>query len=238
MTRHRLIVTAIALASLAVPSTAMARDRDHDKMRDSWEKHFKLNTHKNDAGKDKDRDGLKNLQEFRAGTNPRRKDSDEDGIRDDNEGAGTIKSFDSATGVLVIDQFDSDQDLTGKVDSTTKIECEGAENEHGDTRGDGTPEDHARDGADDNSGPGNASDDGDRHGDNSGPGNANDDQPGETEHADDDDRGDDDQRADDDPNQPACNADSLTVGRTVKEAKLNQGDDGPADVFHEIELAG
>jgi hypothetical protein len=222
MTRHRLIVTAIALASLAVPSTAMARDRDHDKMRDSWEKHFKLNTHKNDAGKDKDRDGLKNLQEFRAGTNPRQKDSDDDGIRDDNEGAGTIKSFDSATGVLVIDQFDSDQDLTGKVDATTKIECEGADDEHGDTRGDGTPEDHARDGADD---------DGDRSGSNSGPSDNS--GPG---NADDDDRGDDDRHADDNPNQPACNADSLVAGKTVKEAKLNQGDDGPADVFHEIEL--
>src|SRR3954471_13735468 len=162
MTRHRLIVTAIALASLAVPSTAMARDRDHDKMRDSWEKHFKLNTHKNDARKDKDRDGLRNLTEFRAGTNPRKKDSDGDGIRDNREGAGTIRSFDPATGVLVIDLFDSDQDLTGKVAApTAEIQCEDdeIEGEHGDNRRD--DDEHGDDSRQTRDG----SDDGDRSGD-------------------------------------------------------------------------
>ena len=235
MPRNRFIIaTAVALAALVVPSAANAADRDHDRMRDSWEKHFRLNTHKNDARKDKDRDGLKNIEEYRGDTNPRRRDSDNDGVRDSREGAGTIKSFDSATGVLVIDLFGSDSDLTGKVDSSTKIECEDegddddrptTGNTTGDTRGDGTPEDRAaRDGSD-NSGPGNA-EDGDRQEDNSGPGNASDD---DRRHGDDD-RGDDDER------EFACNADWLDVGRTVKEAELNEGDDGPADVFDEIEL--
>src|SRR3954453_8879680 len=138
MNRYRSIVAGgVALAALAVPAAANAADRDHDHMRDSREKHLKPNTHSNRAGKDKDRDGLKNLEEFHAGTNPRRKDSDDDGVRDDREGAGTIKSFDAATGVLVIDLFDSDQDLTGKVDpATTEIECEDdeIEGEHGDNR--------------------------------------------------------------------------------------------------------
>jgi hypothetical protein len=235
MTRHRLIITAVALAALAAPSAASAADRDHDHMRDSWEKHFKLNPHKNDGKKDKDRDGLKNLQEFRAGTNPGRRDTDKDGIRDDKEGAGVIKSFDAATGVLVIDLFASDTDLTGKVDSTTKIECEGDDDNTptptGDTRGDGTPEDHARDGADDNSGSGHSGDDGDRSGTNSGPSDNS--GPGRV---DDDDRGDDDPRGDDNPEHSTCTADALVAGRTVKEAKLNRGDDGPADVFHEVEV--
>jgi hypothetical protein len=232
MTRNRsMIATAIALAGLAVPSAASAADRDHDKMRDSWEKHFKLNPRKNDARRDKDRDGLKNLAEYRAGTNPRKRDTDGDGVRDNREGAGTIKSFDAATGVLVIDQFDSDQDLTGKVDSTTKIECEDERGDApagGDTRGDGTPEDNpkARDGSDDNSGPGSGGEDNSGPGnateDNSGPGNAHDD--GEREHGDDDD------------DDVACGPDALVVGRTVKEAELNEGDDGPAGVFDEIEL--
>src|SRR5215217_7880615 len=152
MTRNRsIIATAVAPAA---PSAASAADRDHDHMRDSWEKHFKLNTHRNDARKDKDRDGLKNLQEFRAGTNPRHRDSDEDGVRDDHEGAGTIKSFDPATGVLVIDLFAGDEDLTGRVDpATTEIECEDdrIEGEHGDNRRDDDEagDDHkARDGSD------------------------------------------------------------------------------------------
>ena len=230
MTRNRsMIATAIALAALAVPSAASAADRDHDKMRDSWEKHFKLNTHRNDARKDKDRDGLKNLQEFRAGTNPGRKDSDDDGVRDDREGAGTIKSFDATTGVLVIDLFDSDQDLTGKVDpARTEIECEDdqIEGEHGDNRRD--DDEHG----DDSRQSRDVNDDGDRSGSNSGPsansgpGSDGDPEDVEREHGDHD---------DDEPNE-ACNADSLTVGRTVKEAELNEGDDGPADVFDEIEL--
>src|SRR3954447_14812982 len=167
MTRNRFIIaSAIALTALAVPTAAQAADRDHDHMRDSWEKHFKLNTHRNDARKDKDRDGLKNLEEFHAGTNPRRKDSDDDGVRDDREGAGTIKSFDAATGVLVIDLFDSDQDLTGKVDpATTEIECEDdeIEGEHGDNQRD--DDDHG----DDDRRSRDGSDDGDRSEGNSGP---------------------------------------------------------------------
>ena len=226
MTRYRsIIATATALAALAVPAAANAADRDHDHMRDSWEKHFKLNTHRNDARKDKDRDGLQNVQEFRAGTNPRSKDSDDDGVRDDREGAGTIKSFDAATGTLVIDLFDSDQDLTGKVDpATTEIECEDDEIEgrHGDNRRNddahGDDSRQTRDGSDDgdqsgsNSGPS----------DNSGPGSDGDPEDVQREHGDHD---------DDEPNE-ACNADALTVGRTVKEAELRDG----SDVFTEIEL--
>jgi opacity protein-like surface antigen len=228
MTRHRsIIAAAVSLAVLAAPAGASAADRDHDKMRDSWEKHFKLNTHKNDARGDKDHDGLRNLSEFRAGTNPRKRDTDGDHVRDDREGAGTIKSFDTTTGVLTIDLFDSDQDLTGKVDSTTKIECENeAEHQAGE---------HARHGSDDNSGPGNATED------NSGPGNATEDNSGPGREGDDrgDDRGDDngDDRGDDRGDDEAtCGPEALVVGRTVKEAELNEGDDGPADVFHEIEL--
>jgi opacity protein-like surface antigen len=217
MNKRVITIMALALAALALPAaTASAADRDHDRMRDSWEKHYKLNTHKNDARKDRDRDGLRNIDEFRAGTSPRQKDSDDDGIRDDDEGAGTIKSFDQSTGVLVIDVFDSDTDLTGKVDATTKIECddEGDDDDKVETR--------RRDGADDNSGPGNAEDRGDgEHGD------REDGDSGDGEHGD----------RDDDAQQPGCDASALTVGRTVKEAELNEGDDGPADVFHEIELA-
>jgi hypothetical protein len=221
MTRHRsIIAAAVSLAVLAAPAAASAADRDHDKMRDSWEKHFKLNTHKNDARKDKDRDGLTNLQEFRAGTNPRKKDTDNDGIRDDREGAGTIKAFDAQTGVLTIDQFDSDQDLTGKVDSTTEIDCEGAEDHAGE---------HARDGSDGNSGPGNAGED------NSGPGREGDDGDREDHSGPgrEDDQGDDDG---DNQGQATCGPADLVVGATVQEAQLNEGDDGPADVFHEIKI--
>lgn len=241
---HRLISTAIALVALAAPSAASAADRDHDKMRDSWEKRFGLNRKKNDARKDKDRDGLRNRQEFRLGTNPRDKDSDDDGRRDGREGAGTIKSFDAATGRLVIDLFRGG-DLTGTVDATTEIECE----DHRPAPA-GTPDDNtrAREGAEDddrsgsNSGPGSGdrSDDDDNSGsnsgpsENSGPGNADDpDRPGDN---DDDDRDEGEDRDNDDEDEFVCGTEWLDEGRLVKEAELNSGDDGPAGVFDEIEL--
>ena len=228
MTRHRLIPTAIALAALAAPSVASAADRDHDNMRDSWEKRFGLSTKKKNGNKDRDRDGLKNLHEYRSGMNPRDRDSDDDGRRDGREGAGKIKSFDAETGVLVIDRFRGD-DLTGKVDSSTEIECEDHSRRHhngdddgpndtsgngtpedgpGDTRGDGTPEDNKVLAKSDD-------DDDDRSGSNSGPGSG------------DDRRGEDDDR---------CGAENLKAGRIVKEAELHTGDDGPHDVFDEIEV--
>jgi hypothetical protein len=127
------------------------------------------------------------------------------GFRDDNEGAGTVKSFDASTRALVIDLFDSDTDVTGKVDSTTKIECD----DENDDAPAPTTTSRQRDGADDDNSGGRQGDDDDEQG-----GRAEDDQ------------------------QPGCDASALTAGRVVKEAKLNEGDDGPADVFHEIELAG
>lgn len=229
MTRHRLIPAAIAVALLAAPAGATAADRDNDNMRDSWEKRYGLSTKKKNGKKDRDRDGLKNLAEYRAGLNPRDKDTDNDGRRDGREGAGKIQSFNSETGELVIKTFRGGT-LTGKVDSTTEIECEDhsrrdssdddgpndtsgngtPEDGPGDTRGDGTPEDNkvaAKSGGDDG--------DDDRSGSNSGSGS-----------------GDDRSGGDDD----RCGAENLVAGRTVKEAELHTGDDGAQDVFDEIEV--
>jgi opacity protein-like surface antigen len=218
--KHRLLIAAIlALVALAVPAgaTAKSADRDHDRMPDKWEKKFGLNTHKNDARKDKDSDGLRNAAEYTAGTNPSDADSDDDGVGDDDEHAGTIASFDRTTGALTINLFGGGT-LTGKVDATTEIKCDD-EGEHG------TPG-HQRRGADDQGGDdsrGNPAPAGTTQPQpgSSGPGNANDD-------------GDDDEQGA--PQQPPCDTTALTAGRTVKEAKLNEANDGPADVFHEIEL--
>jgi hypothetical protein len=163
----RICALLVALAALALPATALAKDGDHDRMPDKWEKKFGLNRHKNDARKDRDHDGLRNLAEFQAGTNPNDADTDNDGTGDDQEQAGKVVSFDSSTGTLTISLFGGGT-LTGVVNGDTEIECEGADQGNaqapaGDTRGDGTPEDRvmARDGADD--GPGH--DQGDDHGD-------------------------------------------------------------------------
>lgn len=220
-------VLAVMVGVLALPSVAGAADRDRDRMPDSWEKRFGLNTKKNDARRDRDRDGLRNLEEYRAGTSPRSRDSDGDGRRDDRERAGRVQSFDSATGELTITLFGGGS-ITGIVNSSTELKCDdeddspstGGGGATGDTRGDGTPEDNkvlARHSSDDDD-----DDDDDR----SGRGRGGDD--------DDDDRGDEDDRRGGDRDR-TCPSGALKPGAIVKEADVTGN--GTQTIFDEIELA-
>ncbi|MFL5871104.1 MAG: hypothetical protein ACJ75R_08475 [Solirubrobacterales bacterium] len=137
-------VAAVAAALIATPAQA-AKDRNHDRIPDRWEKKNDLSLKHDQAKRDQDRDGLANRGEFEAGLDPRDADTDNDGVEDGDEGAGTIVSFNADTGELTIDLFNGG-DLTGTVTGDTEIKCE--------------------DEADDDE----AGDDGDRSGSNSGPG--------------------------------------------------------------------
>jgi hypothetical protein len=121
-----LLVAISVLAMLAVPSLAAAkqRDRNHDRIPDRWEKRHRLSTKVNQAQRDQDRDRLRNRAEFLAGTNPRKADTDGDGISDGDENAGTIASFNPASGRLVIGLFGGDT-VSGLVTEETEIECGG-----------------------------------------------------------------------------------------------------------------
>jgi hypothetical protein len=213
-----------ALALLAMPGLAAAKDGNHDRIPDRWEKRHQLSLNVNQARRDQDRDHLRNRAEFLAGDNPRDRDSDDDGVADGHEQAGTIVSFDQQTGRLVIDLFGNDT-VAGLVTDQTEIECEddsgatassqgsgsgeaepgddhGGENEAGDDEGnDG--EEAGDDDGEDNSGPG----------DNSGAGKENDDQ-------------------DDRP----CTTAELVPGAVVEEAELKI-ENGQA-IFDEVELSG
>ena len=112
-----------ALALLAMPGLAAAKDRNNDRIPDRWEKRHKLSLKFNQARKDQDRDQLRNRAEFLAGTDPRLSDSDGDGVKDGDEQAGTISSFDPETGRLVIDFFGTDT-IAGFVTDSTEIKCE------------------------------------------------------------------------------------------------------------------
>src|SRR5436309_11985038 len=98
-----LAAAAIGLMLVALPGSAAARDRNHDRIPDRWERHHHLSLHKNQARRDQDRDALRNRKEWKAGLDPRDADSDSDGVEDGDEGAGTITSFDQ--GVLTINLF-------------------------------------------------------------------------------------------------------------------------------------
>jgi hypothetical protein len=168
-------IGAMALAAIALPASAAARDRNHDRIPDKWEKKFNLSLKVNQGHRNQDHDGLNNRQEFVAGDNPRDADSDNDGIPDGKEDAGTIESFDPATGMLVINVF-NDGTVSGLVTSNTEIKCENeneAENEvenenemdnrdgGGDTSGSGSSNSGS---GEDNSGPDSTSS-GDQQGD-------------------------------------------------------------------------
>ncbi|HET7454370.1 MAG TPA: hypothetical protein VFJ76_02505 [Solirubrobacterales bacterium] len=236
-----------ALALLAMPGLAAAKDRNHDHIPDKWEKKHHLSLKTNQAHKNQDGDRLRNRAEFLAGDNPRDADSNDDGVMDGEDNAGTIVSFDSGTGRLTIDLFGGEA-ISGLVDEGTEIKCEdnsgasassegtgpgeeagdddgGEEVEPGDDGGgqeevgddDGQGEEEP---GDDNGGEEVGDDDGGGSGDNSGPGSENS-GPGNGDDAD---------------GGSTCTTADLVPGAVVQEAELKVAN-GQA-TFEEVELSG
>jgi hypothetical protein len=76
-------IAAMLVASLAIfAAAALARDRNHDQLPDSWEKHNNLSLKVKQAKRDPDRDKLNNRDEYKSKTNPRKADTDNDGLKD------------------------------------------------------------------------------------------------------------------------------------------------------------
>ncbi len=203
-----------ALALLALPSAAAAKDRNNDRIPDRWEKRHHLSLEVKQTTRDQDRDHLRNRAEFLSGNDPRDRDSDDDGVMDDDENAGRIASFDPAGGRLVIDLFGGDS-VSGIVNGDTRIRCEG-EDRHSDASASHDVEDSS--GPSDNSGPNDPAEGAD---DQQG------EQPGEDQVA-------EDQQGHDDDNANCTTAD-LVAGTVVEEAELELAN-GVA-TFEEVELA-
>jgi len=218
----RLTTFAIAaiglLALLALPAVAAAKDRNHDRIPDRWEKRHHLSLSVNQAHRDQDRDRLRNRAEFLAGDNPRNADSDGDGVPDGEENAGTVQSFGTESGKLVIALFGGET-LSGLVNQETEIKCEDehstASASHDD--GEGSSGNQGEEEPGDDYGEGAVSDD---HGDHSGPGS-----PSSGPGGDEDGEG-----------EANCTAADLVPGAVVQEAEL-KASSGTA-TFEEVELAG
>ncbi len=212
-----------ALAILVLPGLAGAKDGNDDRIPDRWEKRHRLSLKADQSRRDQDRDHLRNLAEFRAGDNPRDRDSDDDGVVDGEENAGTIASFDAASGKLVIDLFGNDT-IAGLVTDRTEIKCE---DEHSSGEASSSHEvepgdDHGGQGnepGDDNGGHGEEADDDHDDGDNSGPGSSN---SGPGGH-------------DDNGTGANCTTADLVPGTVVEEAELEI--EHGAATFDEVELA-
>jgi hypothetical protein len=193
----------------ALQGQAAAKDGNNDRIPDSWERHHHLSLKVDQRHRDQDHDGLANRGEFRGDFRPHDRDSDNDGVEDGDENAGTIQSFNSDTGRLVINLFSGDT-VSGLVTSDTEIECEGPNEAEGDNH-DGEHGDENESGDDrlardsENSGPGS---------ENSGPGNEGDEN--------------------DEHGERDCSAADLTPDTVVHEAELDVS--GAGVVFEEIEL--
>ncbi|MCW2988018.1 MAG: peptidase papain [Solirubrobacterales bacterium] len=213
-----------AVALLAMPGIAAAKDRNHDHIPDRWEKCHNFSLSVNQAGRDQEGDHLRNLGEFKAGDNPRNADSDNDGVMDGEENAGTIASFDAASGKLVINLFNADT-VSGLVTTETEIKCEGVDNSSSSaSTSSGEPEPGDDNGGqgeepgDDNGGNGEEQGDDNGGSDNSGPGSSN---SGPGSH------GDNGEAAN-------CTTADLIPGAVVQQAELEI--QNGAATFHEVEL--
>jgi hypothetical protein len=134
------VMLAVA-ASLMLAGGAFAKDRNHDRIPDKWERHHHLSLHHKQGRRDQDHDGLKNRGEFRAHLNPRDADTDNDGIDDGDEHPGEVKSFEN--GVLTISLANGGE-VTGAVTDDTEVQCD---DDPGDDRGEDEGEDHHGDDA-------------------------------------------------------------------------------------------
>ena len=134
-----LFATLAALALIAVPATASAKDRNGSGIPDRWEKSHGLSLKKNQARRDQDRDGLRNKGEWKAKTNPRDRDSDNDGLSDGREvrnggdpldggvadltdGLATVTAWDPATSRLEV-TLTAGGSVSGQVTEFTGIRC-------------------------------------------------------------------------------------------------------------------
>ena len=226
---------ALALMVVVFGGTAVAKDRNGDRIPDKWEKKFDLSLKVDQANKDQDRDKVDNLNEFRERTNPRVKDTNHNGRPDgkeDSDHDGLNNMGEDQTANLPDDQ---DTDNNGVEDgaenagtiasfdgTTLTIDLAGGGQVSGTVdattriRCETEDEHEADDNSGSNSGPGTASSSSDDGSDQSGENEPGDDNGGASEGPGDD--------------GSVCTTADLTAGTAVHEAELE------GTTFEKVEL--
>jgi hypothetical protein len=144
--KFALAMALCVVASLMLAGGAFARDRNHDRIPDKWEKSHHLSLKHKQGRRDQDHDGLKNRGEWKSHLNPRDADTDNDGIDDGDEHTGKVESFDGTT--LVISLF-SGGTVSGAVTDETEVECDSDPgDDHGQDEGDDDNNDQGDDDGD------------------------------------------------------------------------------------------
>jgi|SRR5690348_9086294 len=225
-----------ALALLAMPSLAAAKDRNHDHIPDKWEKRHHLSLKTNQAHKNQDGDQLNNRAEFLAGDNPRNADTNGDGVEDGEDNAGTISSFDAETGKLTINLFGGET-VSGLVNEETEIKCEDHSGATASSEGSDSGEEEA---GEDNGGETEQAEPGDDNGaqgeEESGDDNGGQEQSGEEDNGGGNSGPGSESSGSGDGEQSNCTTAALTPGAVVQEAELKVAN-GQA-TFEKVELSG
>jgi hypothetical protein len=117
-----LLAAILALMAVSVPSAAVAKDSNRDRIPDRWEKQHRLSLKVDQRLKDQDRDGLRNRGEWLSQTNPRDRDSDDDGVIDGREKAGVISAFNAEAKTMTLTLF-AGGEISGKFTDHTKVKC-------------------------------------------------------------------------------------------------------------------
>ena len=141
--KGKLAIAVAALATLvavSVPTTALAKDVNRDRIPDRWEKRYGLSLKVDQRKFDQDSDGLRNRAEWLGKTSPRDSDTDDDGTLDGQEvedgigpvhrpplpypteDVGAISGWDPATGKLEV-TLATGGTVSGDVNHFTKIRC-------------------------------------------------------------------------------------------------------------------
>jgi hypothetical protein len=134
MKRRPMVVVGSALALLfaVTGSTALAADRNDDRIPDRWEKRHGLSLKVKQTRRDQDRDGVQNLTEYRSHTEPLDDDSDADGVEDGDEDRDddSVDNYNEQDEGTRPDRSDTDGD--GRSDGREDADHDGLQNRHED----------------------------------------------------------------------------------------------------------